>query len=91
MGEVQNVKHLEVMLPIRGKVIKNKVITLDLAINNVVFTQKCFVIIITNSIILGSDFLDTQFAVLDKGLCAITLLYTDYMLTTSFSHDPIHY
>ena len=38
---------------------------------------------------VGSDFLDTQFAVLDIGDCTITLHCADYMLTTSLTHDSI--
>ena len=44
-----------------------------------------FVLPITNPIILGSDFLDTHFAVLDIGDCTITLYCTDYTLTTSLT------
>ena len=68
----------------------NKVITLDLEIENVVFTQQCFVLSITNPIILGSDFLDTHFAVLDINDHTITLNCVDYMLTTSLTHDSVH-
>ena len=68
----------------------NKVITLDLVIKNVFFTQQCFVLTITTSITLGSDFLDTYFAVLDIGDHTITLHCTDYILTTSPNHDPVH-
>ena len=68
----------------------NKVITLELVIENAIFTQQCFVLPITNPIILGSDFLDTHFAVLDIGDCTITLHCADYMLTTSLTHDPVH-
>ena len=68
----------------------NKVITLDLVIENVIFTQQCFVLLITNLIILGSDFLDTHFTVLDIGNHIITLHCTDYMLTNSLNHDPLH-
>ena len=42
------------------------------------------------SIILGSDFLDTHFAVLDIGNCTITLHCADYMLTTSFTCNPVY-
>ena len=63
---------------------------LDLVIKNVIFTQQCFILPITNPIILGSDFLDTHFAVLDIRDSTITLCYTDYMLTTSLTHDPVH-
>ena len=72
------------------KAITNKVIKLDLVIDNVVFTQPCFVLPITNPIILGSDFLDTHFTVLDLGDHIITLHYTDYMLTTSLTYDPVY-
>ena len=51
----------------------NKAIMLYLVIKNVIFTQKCFILPITNPIILGSDFLDTHFAVLDIGNHTITL------------------
>ena len=67
-----------------------KVITLGLVIKNVTFTQQCFVLPITNPIILGSNFLDTHFAVLDIGDHTITLCCTDYTLTTSLIHDPVH-
>ena len=90
MREVQNEEQLEVMLPTGRKVIINTVITLGLAIDNVIFTQQCFVLPITNPIILGSDFLDTHFAVLDIGDCIITLHCADYMLTTSLTHDPVY-
>ena len=90
MGEVRNEERLEVTLPTGQKVITNKVITLDLAIYNVIFTQQCFVLSITNPIILGSDFLDTHFAVLDIGDSTITLCCNDYMLTTSLTHDPVY-
>ena len=63
---------------------------LDLVIKNVIFTQQCFVLPITNPIILGSDFLDTHFAVLDIGDSTITLRCADYMLTTSLTRDPVH-
>ena len=39
MGEVYNEEWLEVMHPTSKKVIMNKVITLDLVIKNVIFTQ----------------------------------------------------
>ena len=68
----------------------NKVTTQDLVIKNFIFTQQCFVLPITNPIILGSDFLDTYFAVLDIGDHTITLPYADYMLTTSLTHNPLH-
>ena len=73
MGEVQNEEWLEVTLPTGQKVIINKVITLDLVIDNVIFTQQCFFLPITNPIILGSDFLDAHFAALDIGDSTITL------------------
>ena len=90
MGKVQNVQQLEVMLPTGWKVLANKVIILDLVINSVVFTQQCFVLPITNPIILGSDFLDTHFAVLDIGHHTITLHCADYMLTTNLTCDPVY-
>ena len=90
MGEVQNEKQLEVTLLTGRKAITSKVITLNLVIENVVFTQQCFVLPITSPIILGSDFLDTHFAVLDIGDCTITLHCTDYMLTTNLTHDPVY-
>ena len=68
----------------------NKKTILDLVIESIIFTQQCFVLAIMNTIILGSDFLDTYFAVLDIGNRTITLCYTDYMLTTSLTHDPVH-
>ena len=39
---------------------------------------------------LGSDFLDTHFAVLDIGDCTITFCYADYTLTTSLTHNLVH-
>ena len=63
---------------------------LDLVIQNVIFTQQCFVLPITNPMVLGSDFLDTRFAVLDIGDSTITLHCADYMLNTSLTHDPVH-
>ena len=58
MREVQNAKRLEITLPTGRKVTMNKVVTLDLVIDNVFFTQQCFVLPIMNPIILGCDFLD---------------------------------
>ena len=78
------------MLPTKRKVITNKDITIYLVIDYIVFIQQCFVLPITNSIILGSDFLDTHFTVLDLGDCTITLCCADYTLTTSLSHDPVY-
>ena len=90
MGEVQNEEQLKVMLLTGRKVIANKVITLDLVINNVIFSQKCFVLPITNPIILGSVFWEKHFAVLHIGDCTITLCCSDYMLTTSLTHDTVY-
>ena len=90
MEEVQNEEWLEVMLPNSRKVITNKVITLDLVIDNVIFTQQCFVLPITNSNMLGNNFLDTHFAVLDISYHTITLHCADYMLNTSLTYDPVH-
>ena len=90
MEEVLNAERLEVTLPTGRKVIMNKVIKLDLVIENVIFPQQCFVLPITNPIIMGSDFLDTHFAVLDTSDCTITLHCTDYKITTSLTHDPVH-
>ena len=90
MGEVRNEKQLEVMLLNGGKVIMYKVIILDLVIDNVIFTQQWFVLPITNPIILGSNSLYTHFAVLDIGDHTITLHCTNYMLTTSLTHDPVY-
>ena len=78
------------MLPTERKVVMNKAITLDLVIYDVIFTQQCFVLPITNPIILGSDFLDIYFAVLDIGNCTITLHCADYMLTISLTHDLVY-
>ena len=47
------------------QVIMNEVITLVVVIENVMFKQQCFVLPITNPIVLGSDFMDTHFVVLD--------------------------
>ena len=63
---------------------------LDLIVENVIFTQQCFLLPITNPIILGSDFLDTHFPVLDIGDHIITLCCTDYMLTTSLTCNPVY-
>ena len=90
MGEVQNEEQLEVMLLTGRKIIANKVTTLELITKNVSFTQQCFVLPITNPIILGSGLLDTHFAVLDIGDHTITLCCTVYMLTTSLTYDPVH-
>ena len=68
----------------------NKVITLNLVIDNVIFTWQCFMLQITNAIILRSVFLNIYFAMLDVSDSIITLCCTDYMLTTSLTHDPIH-
>ena len=77
MGDVPNEERLEVILPTSRKVITNKVIMLDLVIENVIFIQQCFFLPITNPIILGSDFFDTHFAVLDIGDRTITLHCAD--------------
>ena len=45
---------------------------------------------ITNPIMLGSDFLDTHFAVLDIGDSTITLYCADYMLTTNLTRDYVY-
>ena len=66
-----------------------KIIILDLVTENIIFTQQCFILPITNPIILGGDFLDTHFTVLDVGDCTINLYGTDYMLITSLTHDPV--
>ena len=68
----------------------NKVIIFDLLIKNMIFTKQCFILIITNPTILGSDFLDIYFSVLDISDHNITLHCTDYMITTSLTLDPIH-
>ena len=68
----------------------NKDITLDLIFDNVIFTQQYFILPITNPIMLGSDFLNTQFAVLNIGNHTINLHCTDYMLTTSLTHDHVY-
>ena len=62
----------------------------DLVINNVVFTQKYFFLSITNLIMLGSDFLDPHFAMLNIGDCISTLHCADYMHTNSLSYDPVY-
>ena len=90
MGEVQNKEQLDATLLNGRKIITNKVFTLDLVINNVIFTQQCFVLLITNPIILGSYFLDIHFAVLEISGHTITLHCIDYMLTTSLTHDPVY-
>ena len=77
------------MLLTGKKAIMNKVITLDLVIENIVFIQQCFVIPITNPTILASNFLDIYFAVLDISDHTITLCSADYMLTTSLTHDLV--
>ena len=81
---------MEVMLVIGRKVITNKGITIDLVIENVILTKHYFVLPITNPIILGSDFLDTYFAIVDISDRTITLCCTDYMLTTSLTYDPVY-
>ena len=44
----------------------------------------------TSLIILGSDFLDTYFVVLHISDSTITSHCTNYTLTTSLTHDPVH-
>ena len=66
MGEVWNGEQLEIMLLKGKKVIINQVITLESVIENVIFTQKCFVQPNTYPIILESDFMDIYFVMLDK-------------------------
>ena len=51
----------------------DRAITLDLITKNVNFTWHYSILLITYPIILGSDFLDTPFMVLDIGNCTITL------------------
>ena len=55
-----------------------------------ILIQQCFVLSITNSIILGSNFLYTHFAVLDIGNQTITLHCTDYTLINCLTHDLVH-
>ena len=62
---------------------------LYLVIQDIIFMQQCFLFLITNSILMGSSFLDTNFTMLDIGDFTITLHYADYMLTTSLTHDSI--
>ena len=90
MGELWNEERLEVMLLTGRKIISNKGITPDLVFKNFIFTLQCFVLPNTNPIILGSDFLDTLFSVLDIGDHTITLCCTDYTLTTSLTRDPVY-
>ena len=78
------------MLSIVMKVITNKTITLYLILENVIFYIAMFCLPITNPIILGSDFLDTHFTVLDIGNCTITLHCVDYILTTSLAYNPVY-
>ena len=91
MGEVQNEEQLEVTLLAERKVITNKVVTLDLVIDNIIFTQQYLILPITKPITLGIDFLDAHFAVLDINYHTITLHCLDYMLTTSLTHDPVYH
>ena len=67
---------LEVMLLTSQKIIMKKSIILDLVSENIFFTQQCFILPITNPIILGGGFLDTHFTVLDVGDCTINLYGT---------------
>ena len=90
MGEVWNEEQLEVRLPTGRKAIMNNYITLNLVIDSVIFRQQCFFLLITNPIILGSDFLDTHLTVLDISDHASTLHCADYMLTTSLTCDPVY-
>ena len=90
MGEVQNEDWLEVTLLTGRKITMNKIIALDLTINNIIFLQQYFVLPIMNPIILGSYFLDTHFTVLDISDCTITLHCADYMLITSLTHNPVN-
>ena len=78
------------MLVMGGKAIVNKFFMLNLKIDNLILTKQCFVLPITNPIILGSDFLEIHFSVLDIGDCTITLRSTNYMLTTSLTHYSIY-
>ena len=75
------------MLPKRRKVIIDKILTLDLVIENVIFLQQYFVLPITNPIILGNNFQDIYFVVLDISNHTMTLHCTAYMLTTSLTCD----
>ena len=90
MGEVPNKEWLEVTLLTRRIVNMNKIIKLDLVIDNVIFTQQCSVLPITKPTILWSHFLDIHFAMLDIGNCNVTLCCTDYILTTSLTHVAVH-
>ena len=58
-------EHLEIKLLVGKKVIIYKAIIIHLVVKILVFPQQCFVLPITNPIILGSDFLDIHFTVLD--------------------------
>ena len=79
-----------VTLPTGRKVIMNKVITIELVINNMVFIQQQFVLPISKPILLGSNFLETYFTVLDIGDHTITLHCANYMLTTSLTCNPVY-
>ena len=72
MGEVWNEEQLEVTILTSRKVIMNKVTTLELVFEKVVFIQQCFVVHITNPIILGSNLLVIHFTVWDIGDCTTT-------------------
>ena len=74
---------LEVTLPKGRKAVMKKVVILDLIIDNMIFTQQYFVLPFTNPILLGSNFLDNHFVMLDIGHHTISLHCNDYMLTIS--------
>ena len=90
MREIQNIEQLEVTFPMGRKATTNKAIILDLVIKNMIFTQQCFVLPISNPVILESDFLDIHFAVLDIGDHTILMLYANYMLTTSLTQNLVY-
>ena len=72
------------------KVSYYKVVMLDLVVENIIFTQQCSLLLLTDPIILGSNILETHFAMPDIGDSTITLHFADYILTTSLTHDPVH-
>ena len=55
-----------------------------------ILTKQGFILPIINPIILRSDFLVTHFDILDIGDHTITSCFIDYMLTSSFTHDPVY-
>ena len=67
-----------------------KEITFDYVIEYAILTMQYFVLLITNPIIMGSDFLASYISILDVVYCTITLHCADYMLTASLTCDIVY-